>query len=357
MLVLKTNLLNKYIHDVDYIGMMQKISKSELLIVLEAAKAITLKKNLVKHTCKVIFAKTNCEQKIRALLHVKKCWNALSVKTNAKLSESDIPSIQVLSVATKKDFDTLPFSLKSVISSSKNRIEQITVISPAREIPKNFSDRILFDFGLTNLNFVPEEIIISESSRQRLYAMFGSRYGWVLQQLLTVKFCLDSDARGVLVVDADTVLLKKLQWLDKFGSQLLMPSLEFHPPYCDFLNRAFGSYKNPRFTFITHHMLIQPDKLRAIFSRLKIGSIEELIDIVEKYAVLSENSAVCLEFEIYAQFLLKFFPKNAKLVKFSNIGLPNRLDIVSQIDILLGEVSKGAPINSISYHDYLRGRG
>jgi len=118
---------------------MEKILKSELLIALKAAKATTLKKNLVKYACKAIFANTNYEQKIRALLHVKRRWYALSVKTNAKLSGSDIPSIQVLSVATKKDFDTLPFSLKSVISSFKNRIEQITVISPAREIPKNIS--------------------------------------------------------------------------------------------------------------------------------------------------------------------------------------------------------------------------
>ena len=49
---------------------MEKILKSELLIALKAAKAITLKKNLVKYACKAIFANTNYEQKIRALLHV-----------------------------------------------------------------------------------------------------------------------------------------------------------------------------------------------------------------------------------------------------------------------------------------------
>ncbi len=315
------------------------------------------KKSLALRAARIISSHVPWKQKIIQLKLIIRRWRAISVAPNCRLSEKSMPSIEVLSVALRKDFGILPISLESIVKSSLNNIDQISVISPRNDISEFVTEDTRFEIFGTEVKFIPEELVISENSRQRLQAMFGSRYGWVLQQLLTVKFCLDSNARGVLVVNADTVLLKELQWLDKFGNQVLMPSLEFHPPYYDFLNRAFGNSKNPKFTFITHHMLIQPDKLRAIFSKLKIGDIDELITLVEKHALLTEMSAVCLEFEIYAQHLLKFFPKNVKLVKFSNISLPNRENLTSQIDMLREKVSGGLPINSISFHEYLSRKG
>lgn len=297
------------------------------------------KKSLVLRAARIISSHVPLKQKISQLKLIIRRWRAISVAPDCHLSRKSVPSIEVLSVALRKDFGILPISLESIVKSSLNSIDQISVISPRNDISEFVTEDNGFDIFGTEVKFIPEELVISENSRQRLQAIIGSRYGWVLQQLLTLKFCLDSNARGVLVVNADTVLLKELQWLDKFGNQVLMPSLEFHPPYYDFLYRAFGNSKNPKFTFITHHMLIQPDKLRTIFSKLKIGDIDELITLVEKHALLTEMSAVCLEFEVYAQHLLKFFPKNVKLVKFSNISLADRENLTSQIDMLREKVS------------------
>jgi len=297
------------------------------------------KKSLVLRAARIISSHVPLKQKISQLKLIIRRWRAISVAPDCHLSRKSVPSIEVLSVALRKDFGILPISLESIVKSSLNSIDQISVISPRNDISEFVTEDNGFDIFGTEVKFIPEELVISENSRQRLQAIIGSRYGWVLQQLLTLKFCLDSNARGVLVVNADTVLLKELQWLDKFGNQVLMTSLEFHPPYHDFLYRAFGNSKNPKFTFITHHMLIQPDKLRTIFSKLKIGDIDELITLVEKHALLTEVSAVCLEFEIYVQHLLKFFPKNVKLVKFSNIRLADRENLTSQIDMLREKVS------------------
>jgi hypothetical protein len=44
-----------------------------------------------------------------------------------------------------------------------------------------------------------------------------------------------------------------------------MSGTDFHKPYYELLAKILGVSKKPAFTFITHHMLFQPEFLREIF--------------------------------------------------------------------------------------------
>lgn len=100
-----------------------------------------------------------------------------------------------------------------------------------------------------------EEDLINSSDRELIASAFPHRYGWVLQQFLAVEHILSSQLAGVLLVNCDTVLTKRVHWLDGTGNQKLLASLEFHAPYYELLEKVFGLSSCPDYTFVLHHML------------------------------------------------------------------------------------------------------
>jgi hypothetical protein len=311
------------------------------------------RRNLIIPLIRTICSATPYRRKIDDLGDLARRWRSISVPLDSTLFKEHIPSIELLTVSLKKDFVTLPVSLQSAVMSSLNKVESITIISPGRDLQSLQLQGPQLDLGTPNIKLVSEEDVMTQESRERIGKIFRDRAGWVIQQLLTVKFCLESKARGVLVINADTVLLREHQWLDNSGKQILMPSLECHLPYYQFLNRAFNLSSKPKFTFVTHHMLIQPEVLREIFSRLSIQSIDQLIDLIERFADRDDSSAVCLEFEIYAQCLMKFYANRTSLVKFLNAGSPDRDTLIPKLDLLRRDLGVTGRLNSISFHEYL----
>ena len=238
-----------------------------------------------------------------------------------KLEKSDSPPIiSALVVSTRKDFTLLKICLPNLITASSNPIEEITVIVPKRDVDLCMSLVNELDLSVA-INIIDEDLVIPVELRSRIKSYSGERYGWVLQQLLTVQFVLKSKACGILVVDSDTVLMQKLLWLDNNGNQLLMPSWEFNISYYNFLNKISSKMPFAKNSFISHHMLMQPEIFRAIFRNLDLNSIENLFELVEKYAAVNVNSPICLEFELYAQGMLTFFPQQVLITKWSNISL------------------------------------
>lgn len=230
------------------------------------------------------------------------------------------PSISALVVSTRKDFNLLRLSLKNLQNGSRNPVIEITVIVPNRDVGicLELIDELRLEIPVIVLD---EDKVLPLGLRMRIKKKFGDRYGWVLQQLLIVDFVLRSDALGILVLDSDTILSQQLLWLDQNSKQLLMPSWEFNSPYYEFLRNIAPKIPYAKSSFISHHMMMQPKILRAIFENLQIKNTDDLFLLVEKFAGSENESAVCLEFEIYAQGLLAFFPQKCLITKWSNISL------------------------------------
>jgi hypothetical protein len=238
-------------------------------------------------------------------------------------AKSNLPSIEGLVVSTRKDFEVLALCIPSIVESSFNKITKITIIVPNSDLEE--CQILIANLKmLTPIEIIDEDMYLSHDLRSRIRNLFGNRYGWVLQQLLTVEFVRRSQARGVLVVNSDTILLKKMVWLEETNRQILMPSWEFNDPYYKFLESLSVYFVGITQSFISHHMLMQPSMFRQILSRIGIDSIEALLQKVETHGDLSSNSPICLEFEIYAQGLLAFSRDQAVITKWSNIGLSRK---------------------------------
>lgn len=276
------------------------------------------------------------------LRDLRRIVRASRIQTNLISETERLPEIEVFTACVAKDMQLLPTILLNAVLKSANPVSGITVVTT----PDLIETRIEINGIL--VNFVDENTLIAEEMRSALRARFGNRYGWVLQQLLTLKHVLNSSSRGVLVVNADTFITRKQIWLNDLDEQPLMCSYEYNTFYYEFLAHYNFPVNQHKCSHITHHMLMQPDKMRIIYDNFIKKNFPSFVeDIVE----LSENhiSPICVEFELYAYGMLGLFPKLVKKRKFANIG-------VSRNDLMLsskGEIENAPYFNSISMHDYL----
>ncbi len=285
-----------------------------------------------------------------AHMDLKRQFRALRYSNQNDLSNFELPPIELLSVVAGKDIELIPLVVQQAISTSGNEIVRVTIIVPRRdfESAKNVMSELDLTIEHTVIN---EEELLSLKIQDKLKSIFGARYGWVLQQFLADDYILRSNAAGVLLVNADTVMLRKMDWLTKDSRQILMTSTEYHPPYYLLLNKIMGVPTLPNNTFITHHMLFQPKVLREIFEHFKIFDLENLLNKIELHCDLNDPSPLCVEFEIYAQGIISIHPELVLYRKFANTTWPRTKENLKKVKYTI-EKSSLLEWNSISLHDY-----
>jgi hypothetical protein len=281
-------------------------------------------------------------------------YRATALKvSNAELHDPKPPKIDLFFACAGKDLQTLSLAIESAAQRVQNPVESINVVvpDPEQEVASTLLATELSTDTYGRLSLSVDSQWIGEKTLRKIKAVFGVRFGWILQQLITTNFVLNSDANGVLVVNSDTILLTPMLFLDSRGSQILLRSSEFNPPYYKFLSSLDSSVEFPA-THVTHHMMMQPQLMREIFDHLGFQSIDDLASTALEFAEVQEQREFCLEFELYAQFVKKLFPDRVIEAKFANISVARSGDL----PFLRREVDKIAKINkfnSVSFHDYL----
>jgi hypothetical protein len=263
---------------------------------------------------------------VRSLIKAPLELNLTRLSDAINFSRVDIPagnfnkSIELIFVAIKKDFSVL---ISSVIyarnSIGKYQSGGTRVIVPDAEVVE--CKEILLKNGLYEVEVVPESSLISSESLQLLRRSFSSRANWVLQQVLKVQSVLTSKADAALIVDSDTLLLTERSWFSASGTQLLTPSYEFNAPYYEFLEKLSLCSSQPKYTFISHHMLMQPEQLRITFADLHWRGTDELVRFICENAQLELDSPVCVEYELYSQSLLTRSPEKVHFGLWGNISI------------------------------------
>ena len=259
-----------------------------------------------------------------------------------------LPSIELLIVCTRKDFETLPFCIKQGLKHSKNPVSKITVVVPENDVEYILNIlTIVFD----EIEVISENSVIDLSDRLNIKRVMGSRYGWALQQFITVAIALNSKSIGVLAINADTILLRDQAWLDETGKQILMESYEYNSKYYEAIEAIQPKFGKISESHITHHMLFQPKIVRETLNFMGALDMSTYIDLFMRNVDDSSNSPICVEFEPYANFLRLKYPEKIEKVKFSNISVKPTL-----IDGISNTVSKYEELNvynSISLHSWM----
>jgi hypothetical protein len=139
-----------------------------------------------------------------------------------------------------------------------------------------------------------------------------NRAGWYLQQFLKMgASALEELAEYYLVWDADTILLRPLDFFDDEGRMLIKPETEHHPPYFETYRRLLGRERAVDFSFISEHMMIKKAVMRELITAISLPDGEDnnwVWRILESIDPVQLGKSGFSEFETYGNFIATVYP-------------------------------------------------
>lgn len=206
---------------------------------------------------------------------------------------NQLPAIaEVVSVCSSKDIDVWTVAAKRVVQYIK--ADSYLVIVPDKEV-ELFSKVTCAPYQVK-----PESDYVGDAKErisQKLDAANQHRVGWYLQQFVKISAVLArKDGDIVLIWDADTVPLKRLEFIDAHGQLVYYRGEEFRKSYFDFLERALGLKRTQTFSFIAQSLVLRVAWARELFQALEKNAQLLWVDAILSYVDPSEPAGFA-EFE------------------------------------------------------------
>jgi hypothetical protein len=280
---------------------------------------------------------------IRSIIFLCLFCSALSAHAIYRFEEAPI---DVVIPCAKKDLETLQLCVQG-IKKYGDGINRIIVISDERFAP--FAEW----FDEKQFPFTKQEIAINifkdSAKGMQFLTATDSRIGWIYQQFLKLyaPLVIPGISSNVLILDADTIFLRPVNFLHKRRFGTFTPGTEYHKPYFDHMQRAIPWLRKiyPQHSGIAHHMLFQKeiiqDLLRTIESHHHEVAWKALCHAID----LQEVTKSCMsEYELYFNFaLMRTGEVKIRPLKWKNVAT-------------LGEIEKAKKegYDYVSCHSYLR---
>ena len=168
------------------------------------------------------------------------------------------PNFNVLFVTSTSDLKFLKPNIEN-LKMLYPEINEFIIVTPDSSDPQ--LNLLKSTFGA--IVYSDQEVIGSQIDKT-VRKFPSDRRGWLIQQFIKTKIVYDSDF-PVLVVDADTFLLKKFEWFGLLNSQLFfLNSSDFHFEYNNHFERCFEE-EAPLLNFVNHVQLQFPSVVKSIY--------------------------------------------------------------------------------------------
>ena len=161
-------------------------------------------------------------------------------------------------------------TLEMVLLAIKTHIPHGRLIVVSRE---KFTDNAewfnedLYPFSKMD---VAREIFKDEGQALQYIKHPLSRIGWIYQQFLKLyaPYVISGISKNVLIVDADTIFFRRIDFLEDDGTPLYSVGSEYISVYFDCIARLIPGLKKvfPDYSGICHHMLFQKPVLDDLFA-------------------------------------------------------------------------------------------
>ncbi len=278
-------------------------------------------------------------------------WFYRSSRVDEKLisGEAD-PGIDLIWVAEKKDFKTLTLSIRSAIRHTLNPVNSIKVIVPETQITECREHINKQDYKF-EVKIISESEIIPSILIDKIKSKFPEKFGWILQQFLKLESVQKSKSAGVLIIDADTILLEDRLWLDQDLNQILMTAPWQHQPYFSFLRKLGLFTGKSRYSFVTHHILMQPQVVQEAILYLGFKNMRRFIEFLLEELNDSNITGFSIDYEFYGNHFYAKFPDKTRLVKFCNLSKKADLNLLS-LEKLIEQLEDAGEYRSISLHSW-----
>lgn len=217
---------------------------------------------------------------------------------------SDDP-IDVVIVSHSKDKGTLDYCIDGIKKNGSN-VRRVIVVS-AKRFTNNaeWFDERQFPFSLDDVLMT-----IAKGNRkmgENFFRDHNRPAGWYLQQLLKLysAFVIPNISSNVLVIDADTIFMNPVEFLnDSYGGLFGFNTIEPKSRYLRHAKRFLPGYKrvHTEVYSVCHHMLFQKPILEELFKTVEEYHQTPLWVAFCSCVDLNEDKAAASEYEIYFSF-------------------------------------------------------
>lgn len=198
-------------------------------------------------------------------------------------------SFDLLILSTIKDFDLALLNARHMLNLYQSQIRAVIIITPNPPQVSNLEQKI---------QLIDEGAFLQNTEIVKACDSFGERSSWIKQQYLKMRFVYDSDL-PVLIIDADTFLVRGIFLFSDQEHTLLIGGEDYHYPYTSHCRDFFGTTQ-PLLNFVNHLQLQIPSYYHRIFRQNFDSDWIRWVSLGYKYG---EDSPVS-EFQTYAGALL-----------------------------------------------------
>ncbi len=255
-------------------------------------------------------------------------------------------SIDVIIACHEKDKDVLSLCINGIKKHVKNYRRIIILSEKQFSNEAEWFNEALFPFSKESIS--KEFSLIDPNFYKNPNQV--KRVGWYFKQIMNfyAAFIVPEISNNILILDADTIFLRPVEFVDKDGNMLHVPGTEHYQAYFDHMNRLLPGLKKvyPKHSGISHHMLFQKPILIDLFNLVESHHKTEFWKVyckcVEKKEIELSGSA---DYEIYFNFALIRCPKQIKIRQL-------RWRNISKISLLKKYIKEG--YDFVSWHSYIR---
>lgn len=240
-----------------------------------------------------------------------------------KLKVFNLPKgqIDVVIACHEKDKYTLEYCITNVKKFVKN-LRRIIVVS-GNHLTNNaeWFDESLFPFSK---KLIEQEFALMDPDFYNDPVKI-QRVGWYFKQILNfyAAFVIPNISSNILILDADVLFAKSIEFTDSKGTMLHAPGTEHVDFYFEHMSRLLPGLKKviPNYSGISHHMLFQRPILKDLFSLVesyhKMEFWRAYCRCISPNAFGSSGSA---DYEIYFNFVLMRTKQiKIRILKWENI--------------------------------------
>ncbi len=168
--------------------------------------------------------------------------------------------------------------------------------------------------------FVPEDRFDPIYTKSRIraiwhhhYPPYASRAGWIYQQFLKLGAGLVIEGLNThyLCIDADTLFLRPVTFLNGEHTFLYLVAREYHLPYLHTYERLMAEKTVAGFSFISHHMMFDQLLLKALFNHIETLHGMSWCDAIMQ-SINYHHRSNFSEWDLYGNWVLKTRPEIAR---------------------------------------------
>lgn len=223
--------------------------------------------------------------------------------------------IDVVIPCALKDKEVLCKCIKG-IRKYGDHVRRIIVVSsePLTDLAEWFDEK--------NYPFTKQDLLDEIFQAHKETPSSFPRIGWIYQQFL--KFyaflVIPNISSNILILDADTIFLRPVRFIDWRGNPFFNWGGEYHPPYFEHAKKLLPDFEKvfQNRSGICHHMIFQKPILEDLFSEIvRVHSIEPWKAIARCIDPLVTSLS---EYEIYFNFtFLKTEQAHLRKLRWQNI--------------------------------------